>query len=186
MADPIDSLLVRTGRGDAVAFAEVYAVLAARVHGLVLRVVRDQNQSEEVTQEVFLQVWQTAAGFDPARGSGRSWVLTRARRRAVDRVRSSQAARRRDDTESRLVRDEPQDDTVLAAHADLEAQSVREALAILPTAQRVAVELAYWGGHTHAEVSRLLQIPLGTAKSRIRDGLVKLRPGLSSLSEEVD
>ena len=174
-----EDLLERSSRGDVAAFAELYDALSARVYGLVVRVVRDVHESEEVTQEVLLQVWQSASQFDPARGSARAWVLTLAHRRAVDRVRSSEAVRRRDGREALLTRTSPRDETAEAAHRSLEADRVRALLATLPRVQRDVIELAYLGGHTHTEVSRLMQIPLGTAKSRIRDGLIRLRDGLA-------
>jgi RNA polymerase sigma-70 factor (ECF subfamily) len=179
-ADPLDALLKRSGTGDASAFADIYEALAPRIYGLALRVLRDPHQAEEVTQETLLQIWQTSARFDPARGSARTWATTLAHRRAVDRVRSAESARRRDVTETRLAFEEPRDVTALAAHASLDAATVRAAIATLSPLQRQVIELAYWGGKTHSEISHLLQIPLGTAKSRIRDALLRLRTGLAA------
>ncbi len=173
--DPLAEQLVRSGGGDTSAFAELYEGVAPRVYGLVLRVIGDVHQSEEVSQEVFLQIWQTCDRFDPARGSALSWVMTIAHRRAVDRVRSSEASRRRDQAEVELGRPAPFDQTTATAEASHEAQRVRKAMAALSPAQRQALELAYFGGHTHREISQLLQVPLGTAKTRIRDGLIRLR-----------
>ena len=177
--ETLESQLLAASRGDEAAFAALYDSVAPRVYGLVLRIVRDVHQSAEVTQEVFLQVWETSNRFDPPRGSALSWVMTMAHRRAVDRVRSSEAQRRRDLSDAvRSVR-RPCDETAEAAHASLDAIRVRGALATLTPTQRQALELAYFGGHTHLEVSRLLQIPLGTAKTRIRDGLIRLRDTLA-------
>lgn len=170
-------LLRRSARGDERAFAELYDATSARVHGLVLRVVRDPAMSEEVTQEVYLDVWRHSARFDSDRGSALSWLLTIAHRTAVDRVRASEAARRRDDAHA-AARDIDFDATAEAATASLEAERVRRALGTLTEAQRSAVELAYLGGYTHTEVARLLDLPLGTAKTRIRDGLIRLRDTL--------
>lgn len=166
---------MRSGGGDATAFAELYEAVAPRVYGLVLRVLGDVHQSEEVSQEVFLQIWQTCDRFDPTRGSALSWVMTIAHRRAVDRVRSSEASRRRDQAEVELARSAPFDQTTATAEASHDAERVREAMATLSPGQRQALELAYFGGHTHREISQLLQVPLGTAKTRIRDGLIRLR-----------
>ncbi len=182
---PIDTLaaqLVATGRGDQEAFAELYDVVAPRVYGLVLRVLSDQHLSQEVTQEVFLQLWETSDRFDPDRGSARSWILTMAHRRAVDCVRSSEARRRRDTVDAERSRRVAFDQTAEAAHASLEARALRVALATLCDTQRQALELAYFGGHTHTEVARLLQLPLGTAKTRIRDGLIQLRDIMPTLA----
>ena len=164
-----------SARGDEVAFAQLYDVTCARVFGLVLRVVRDHAMSEEVTQEVYLDLWRQCARFDPDRGSALSWIMTIAHRTAVDRVRASEASRRRDDAHAVASREVDFDTTAEAAQASLEAQRVRRALATLTDAQRSAVELAYLGGSTHTEVARLLDLPLGTAKTRIRDGLIRLR-----------
>ncbi|MCY7395511.1 MAG: ECF RNA polymerase sigma factor SigK [Nocardioides sp.] len=182
--DPLQARLMASGRGDVQAFAELYDRVTPRVHGLAVRILRDAHQSEEVTQEVLLQVWQTAAHFDPSRGSALAWIMTLAHRRAVDRVRSSEAARRRDAAHVGLTHAAPFDETAESAHASLEAQEVRAALAALSPPQREAIELAYFGGYTYGEVSRLMQIPLGTAKSRIRDGLIRLAGLLSPVVVE--
>ena len=168
-------LLRRSARGDEAAFAELYDATSRRLFGLVLRIVRDHAMSEEVTQEVYLDVWRQSSRFDQARGSALSWLMTIAHRTAVDRVRASEASRRRDDAHAARTQDVDFDTTAEAAQATLEAQRVRRALATLTDAQRSAVELAYLGGYTHTEVARLLDLPLGTAKTRIRDGLIRLR-----------
>jgi RNA polymerase sigma-70 factor (ECF subfamily) len=171
-------LLRRSSRGDESAFAELYDATSRRLYGLVLRIVRDHAMSEEVTQEIYLDVWRQCARFDPERGSAISWLLTIAHRSAVDRVRASEASRRRDDAHAATHRDIDFDTTAESAQASLEAQRVRRALTTLTDAQRSAVELAYLGGYTHTEVARLLDLPLGTAKTRIRDGLIRLRDTL--------
>ena len=171
-------LLRASARGDEAAFAELYDAVAGRVHGLVLRVVRDHSQSEEVTQEVFLDIWRTSARFDPSLGSAIGWILTIAHRKAVDRVRSAQAATVREDTYGSRNQDRAFDDTSETVQRRLEAQRVRHAMASLTETQRGAVELAYFGGYTHTEVAGLLGVPLGTAKTRIRDGLIRLRDTL--------
>lgn len=180
--DLLQTRLVAAGRGDEAAFTDLYKSVAPRVYGLVLRIIRDVHQSEEVTQEVFLLLWQTSNRFDPARGSALAWVMTMAHRRAVDRVRSTESWRRRDAVDAERGLKAPFDQTAETAHATLEADLVRVALATLSPPQRQALELAYFGGHSHTEVSRLLEIPLGTAKTRIRDGLTRLRDNLVHVS----
>jgi RNA polymerase sigma-70 factor (ECF subfamily) len=182
--DTLQIHLVTASSGDQSAFAALYDSVAPRVYGLVVRILRDVHQSEEVTQEVFLQLWETSHRFDPTRGSAISWVMTMAHRRAVDRVRSTQAQRRRDVSDAERNLSTPFDQTAEAAHASLEGARVRSALATLTPTQRQALELAYFGGHTHLEVSRHLQIPLGTAKTRIRDGLIQLRDYLRPIATE--
>ena len=171
-------LLRRSALGDETAFAALYDATSRRLFGLVLRIVRDHAMSEEVTQEVYLDVWRHCTRFDPERGSAISWLMTIAHRTAVDRVRASEASRRRDDVHATSNRDVEFDTTAESAQASLEAQRVRRALTTLTDAQRSAVELAYLGGYTHTEVARLLDLPLGTAKTRIRDGLIRLRDTL--------
>ena len=162
----LEDLLRRCARGDEAAFARLYDLTSHRTYGLALRVVRNPAHAEEVTQEIYLEVWRTSARFDAARGNALSWLLTIAHRRAVDRVRSADAAETR-----------PRDYDVTAEQAQLSIESarVRRALQHLTSTQREAVELAYFGGYTHTEVARLLDLPLGTAKTRIRDGLIRLR-----------
>lgn len=168
-------LLKRCARGDRDAFAELYDLTSRRVYGLVLRVVRDPAQAEEVAQEVYLELWRTASRYEPERGSAVAWLLTIAHRKAVDRVRSAEAASRRESTYHQRNRSVDHDTTAEAVHASLEARRVRAALADLTDVQREAVQLAYFGGYTHTEVAAMLDLPLGTAKTRIRDGLIRLR-----------
>ena len=171
-------LLKRSGRGDEAAFALLYDATAARVFGLAVRVVRDPAQAEEVTQEAFLDIWRTAGRFDTDRGSALSWLLTITHRKAVDRVRSAEAASRRDVTYHQHNQPVEHDSTAEAAEASLEARRVRGAMAALTEVQREAVGLAFLGGYTHTEVATMLDLPVGTAKTRIRDGLIRLRDAL--------
>ncbi|WP_255184120.1 ECF RNA polymerase sigma factor SigK [Janibacter sp. CX7] len=176
--DQLAHRLKQVAKGDEAAFAAVYDETAPRLHGLVLRILRNPAQSEEVTQEVFLEVWRRASHFDPQRGSAIGWLLTMAHRRAVDRVRSSQASVVRDDGWHARSREVDFDTTAEHATARIEAARVRAALEGLTEVQREAVSLAYLGGYTHTEVAGLLDLPLGTAKTRIRDGLIRLRDQL--------
>lgn len=184
-SDP-SSLLVAVATGDETAFAELYDALSGAVYGLVKRILRDPAQSEEVSQEVLLEVWRTAPRFRPDRGSAKSWILTMAHRRAVDRVRSEQASRERDDrvATGALV---PAFDVVSETVANrFEADQVRRALSQLTDLQRQAIELAYYGGLTYREVAQLLDTPLGTIKTRLRDGLIRLRDAIGVDSDEPD
>jgi RNA polymerase sigma-70 factor (ECF subfamily) len=172
------TLLDASGGGDEQAFAQLYDLTSPRVYGLVLRVLRDAAQAAEVTQDIYVEVWKQSARYDSGRGAVLTWMLTIAHGRAVDRVRSSQASVNRDIRYAELDVARPYDHVSEQAIAGMEGQRVRKALTELPPAQREAVTLAYFGGHTHSEVAGLLQIPLGTAKTRIRDGLVRMRLAL--------
>lgn len=171
--DQLAGLLIKSGRGDAQAFTTLYDELAPLVHGVVMRVVRDPAQSEEVTQEVFVELWRLAARYEASRGTVRAWVTTVAHRRAIDRVRSEQATR---DRHEREVRNAVIDYDVVVEDVEtgFDTARVRRALGRLSPIQREAVELAYYGGHTYREVAALLDIPEGTVKTRIRDGLIRL------------
>lgn len=171
----VDELVRRVARGDSPAFEELYDRVANTVFGVVRRVLRDPAQSEEVTQEVLIEVWRTATRFDAGRGSAMTWIHTMAHRRAIDRVRSAQAATDRDEKVAR--RDHVPDYDVVAdrVEARLEQEQVRRCLAHLTDLQRESVTLAYYGGYTYREVSELLDVPLGTVKTRMRDGLIRLR-----------
>jgi RNA polymerase sigma-70 factor (ECF subfamily) len=175
-------LLERVAEGDQVAFSELYDLTAARVLGLIRRVLKDPAQSEEVAQEVFLEVWQTASRFDASKGGGATWILTMAHRRAVDRVRSSQAGRDRDTKVG--IRDySPDYDSVAeTVEVTVESERVGKALARLTELQRQAVTLAYYGGYSHSEVAALLKVPIGTVKTRLRDGMIRLRDELGVAS----
>jgi RNA polymerase sigma-70 factor, ECF subfamily len=177
-SEELGQLLTACSLGDQAAFAQLYDVTAARLFGLVLRTVRDRAQAEEVTQDAYLDIWRNSSRFDPDRGSAMSWLMTIGHRKAVDRVRSAEAVRRRDTAYE--ARDEvtPFDQTAEDAHRNLDAARVRKAMNTLTESQRCALELAYYGGYTHREVAAMLDLPLGTAKTRIRDGLIRLRDTL--------
>jgi RNA polymerase sigma-70 factor, ECF subfamily len=176
--DALDQLMTQVAGGDERAFAELYRRVAPAVFGLVGKVVRNPALSEEVTQEVFVELWRGASRFDPGRGTARSWIMTCAHRRAVDRVRSAERAARRDDLAGRRDQGRPYDQVAEQVETGLEHEHVRRSLDALTELQREAVVLAYYGGHTHREIAELLQVPVGTVKTRLRDGLIRLRDHL--------
>ena len=171
-------LLAKVARGDEAAFAAVYDQAGALVYGLARRIVKDPAQSEEVTQEVLLEVWRSASRFDPVQGSARSWLMPRAPRRAIDRVRSAQAATERDARAALAATD--YDVVVEEVESRLEAQRVRRCLDTLTELQRESVTLAYYGGYTYREVAGLLGVAIGTVKTRMRDGLIRMRDCLGA------
>lgn len=173
--DPAADLLLRVARGDQHAFAALYDMLSPRVFALILKVVVNRSQSEEVLQEVFLEIWQSASRFAPNRGQGRSWVFTIAHRRAVDRVRSSQSSADRDVRAGVRELGGERDVVQETVESRIEGERVVTALATLPEAQQEALILAYYGGYSQSEIAALTSVPLGTIKTRMRDGLTRLR-----------
>ncbi|WP_193596689.1 ECF RNA polymerase sigma factor SigK [Microbacterium sp. YJN-G] len=173
--DPAADLLLRVARGDQHAFAALYDMLSPRVFALILKVVVNRSQSEEVLQEVFLEIWQSASRFAPNRGQGRSWVFTIAHRRAVDRVRSSQSSADRDVRAGVRELGGERDVVQETVESRIEGERVVRALATLPEAQQEALILAYYGGYSQSEIAALTSVPLGTIKTRMRDGLTRLR-----------
>ena len=173
-----EDLVRLVAQGDEAAFEELYDAVAARVFGLVRRVVRDAAQSQEVTQEVFLDVWEQASRFDRDKGKAISWILVIAHRKAVDKVRASQASSDRDLRQGIKEYKESYEDVADTVEGQLEAERVQQALKSLTAAQQEAISLAYYGGYTHQEVAELLQVPVGTIKTRIRDGMIRMRSKL--------
>ena len=169
----VDLLVRSVARGDAAAFERLYDELAPSVYGLARRVVRDPARAEDVTQEVFLEVWRKAARFDAALGRAKTWVMTIAHRRAVDAVRRNEAARRAD---GQGAPDEvSHDEAAEVVIAEEERTAVRDCLDTLTDLQLESVRLAYFNGYTYSEVAALLDKPLPTIKTRMRDGLIRLR-----------
>jgi RNA polymerase sigma-70 factor (ECF subfamily) len=178
----LEELVAAAALGNEQAFAELYDQTSPRVYGMVLRVVRDPAQAAEVTQDIYLEVWRQSTRFDAGKGAVLPWLLMIAHRRAVDRVRSAQSSMVRDDKYALLHEERPYDSVSEQVQISLEAQRVRKVLDDLTPAQREAVTLAYFGGYTHTEVAQLLKVPLGTVKTRIRDGLIRMRDALGVMA----
>ncbi len=173
-AQRLAMLMVKIASGDQGAFGEFYDLVSPIVFGIARRVLVDRSLTEETLQEVMLELWRLAPRFDAAAGTVTGWVSTIAHRRAVDRVRSEQSHRNRHEAETLKVEIDF-DSVAEAIEGDLEKGRLREAMAELPAAQRESIMLAYFGGKTYREVAVELGIAEGTAKTRIRDGLQKLR-----------
>ncbi|MGW2303108.1 sigma-70 family RNA polymerase sigma factor [Streptomyces sp. NPDC001809] len=174
-APDLPELMGRVALGDQQAFTAVFEAVSGPVLGLVRTVLRDAAQSEEVAQEVLIEVWRTAARYEPSRGSVMTWVLMLAHRRAVDRVRSEQAASNREQRAALLDHAAAYDEVVEQVEGRLEREQVRRCLGGLTELQHQSVTLAYYRGLTYREVAELLAVPLGTVKARMRDGLIRLR-----------
>ncbi|BBA98200.1 putative RNA polymerase ECF subfamily sigma factor [Actinacidiphila reveromycinica] len=178
----LEALLDRISRGDQEAFEHLYTAVAGAVLGLVRRVVRDPAQSEEVAQDVLIEVWRCAARFDPEQGSAMAWIMTMAHRRAVDRVRSAQAAADREHRVGLRDRERAFDEVTEQVERRLEREQVRRCLERLTELQHESVTLAYYRGYTYQETAKLLGVALGTVKTRLRDGLIRLRDCLGVAS----
>jgi RNA polymerase sigma-70 factor, ECF subfamily len=170
-----EELLSRVAKGDQAAFGELYDQVAPRVLGLVKRLLIDHSQSEEVTQEIFLEIWQTASRYEASRGGALTWIMTMAHRRAVDRIRASQAGRDRDTKIGIRDLEVEYDHVAETVEVRIEHERVEKAMTRLTELQRQAVSLAYFGGYSHSEVADMLHVPLGTVKTRLRDGMIRLR-----------
>jgi RNA polymerase sigma-70 factor, ECF subfamily len=172
-------LMARSALGDHAAFAELYDLTSRRIHGVVLRVLRSPEHAEEVTQEVYVEVWQQSARYTQARGSVVAWMATMAHRRAVDRVRSVSSEVNRDHRYAYQSIDPDVDrvwDSVAQRH---DVDRVRDAMHLLTPIQRQALTLAYFDGLTQSQIAELLELPLGTVKTRIRDALKRLGESLA-------
>ncbi len=169
----VDALVGRVAVGDSDAFSRLYDAVAASVYGVARRVVRDPERAEDVAQDVFLEVWRKAPSFNDARGSAKTWILTIAHRRAVDAVRRNESQKKYDGRASvdEVTREEPLDGLIEAE----EHGAVRDCLETLTSLQLESVRLAYFNGYTYPEVATLLDKPLPTIKTRMRDGLIRLR-----------
>ena len=173
------ALVAAVGRSSQEALAEAYSRHSGAVHGLARRILRDETLAEEITQEVFLRLWNNAEKFDASRGSLRSFLLAHTHGRSVDLIRSESARRTREDKDARLAGVESQ--SVEEEVWDMAlAEQIKTALATLIDGERKAIELAYFGGHTYREVAELLNEPEGTVKSRIRSGMKRLRSELTA------
>ncbi|MFI5663811.1 sigma-70 family RNA polymerase sigma factor [Streptomyces sp. NPDC051684] len=171
----LPELMVQVVQGDEEAFSAVYDAVAAPVFGLVFRMLRDHAQSEEVAQEVLIELWRTAAHYRPEKGTVLNWVLTLAHQRTVDRIRSVEAATSRERRAALLERMPEYDEVSEQVEGHFEREQLRRCLRSLSKIQRQSVMLAYYQGLTYKEVAAALSAPLGTIKTRMRDGLIRLR-----------
>ncbi len=168
----------RSARGHEDAFAELYDLTSRRVHAVILRVLRSADHAAEVTQEVYIEIWRQSARYAPNKGSVMAWMVTMAHRRAVDRVRSVSSEVARDERYAVVGQERETDQVWDGVEQKLDVERVRKGMTSLTEIQREALTLAYFGGYTQSQVAQLLKLPLGTVKTRIRDGLIGLRDAL--------
>ncbi len=171
-------LMARSARGHEDAFSELYDLTSGRIYGTILRVLRSPDHAAEVTQEVYVEVWRQSARYVSEKGSVLGWMTTMAHRRAVDRVRSVSSEVARDERYAVAGADREVDHVWEGVEQKLDVERVRKGMASLTAIQREALTLAYFGGYTQSQVASLLKLPLGTVKTRIRDGLIGLRDAL--------
>lgn len=174
----IRDLMARISEGDVAAFEQFYLLTVVDVLRITYSVLRNRSHSEEVAQEVYLEVWQNARRFDPDRNIGHL-ILTMARRRAIDRVRATQAARERDHLFATRDYQPDRDDTSDRGDIRVSFAPVADAIQKLPRTHREVLVLAYVHGYTHSEIAQALDLPLGTVKTRLRDSLNRLRTQLN-------
>jgi RNA polymerase sigma-70 factor, ECF subfamily len=171
-------LMTRSARGHEDAFAELYDLTSNRIYAIVLRVLRSPDHAAEVTQEIYVEVWRQSSRYASTKGSVLAWMTTMAHRRAVDRVRSVSSDTARDEKYAFATADREVDHVWEGVAQRLDVDRVRKGMASLTAIQREALTLAYFGGYTQSQVAQLLKLPLGTVKTRIRDGLIGLRDAL--------
>lgn len=174
----LEPLLVRVADGDRDAFAQLYDAVSPAIYGTILKTIRSREHAEEVTQEVFVEVWKKASAWDPRLGSPITWMVVMARRRSVDRIRREEALRKREDKVAPTWHVTPHSEVESAVTEAEDHSEIRTGLDTLSELQREVIELAFFGDHTYAEVAEMLDLPLGTVKTRMRDGLMRLRRNL--------
>lgn len=179
------ALLLAVARRDEAAFAALYDRMARPIFSLVLRIVRVRAEAEEVLQEAFWQIWESAPSYRSELGTPFCWMVTVARRKAIDRLRANSRQQQRIEEAQGLRTDDefaqPLALDLLAS--DERSATVREALARLGPDERRAIVLAFFDGMTHEEIATALRSPVGTIKARIRRGMLKLKPSLAALRQ---
>jgi RNA polymerase sigma-70 factor (ECF subfamily) len=181
-ATPTDDLMSLAGQGDKRAFAQFYDETSSLVFSIVLRVLRDRAQSEEVTQDIYLEAWSTATRYDSSLASATTWLATMAHRRAIDRVRASQSSRDRDFKIGIRDLQHEYDHVSEEVEVRTEVARARKALAVLTELQREVVSLVYFDGYTQSELAEKMDIPISTIKTRLRDGLIRMRAEMTLAS----
>lgn len=171
----LECLLNRSAQGDEDAFAELYDRTRARAYTMILSVLRAPDHAAEVMQELYVTAWRDAGRYDTTRGSVTAWLIMMARRRAIDRTRSVEREVTRDHRYADVSLVSEHDEVWDRVESDFRAVWVRQALGSLRSNQRDALAMAYFGGYTQSQIAHLLELPLGTVKTRIRDGLTVLR-----------
>lgn len=183
--DEDQALLSRVIRGDQAAFAALFDRYGAPAFGLALKVCHNRALAEDVVQEAFLSIWQRAGGFDPAKGNVSTYLFSAVHNKAVDAIRHEESVRRREERTMDFAAESGGEEVIEAAWLGVRRKEVRAAVDALSPVQREALQLAYFEGLTYSEVADRLGIPLGTAKTRLRDGMTRLRAQLPHLREDL-
>lgn len=174
----LESVMSRVAAGDQEAFSALYEATSGHLYAVIMKVLRNPALSEEVLQDAYVQIWQNAGSYEAGRGRVITWCLTLAHRRAVDRVRSVRASQERDLAQGIKEYQESYDDVEDTVALRLESERVNRAMESLNAGQVKVIKLAYYGGYTQQEIARIMDLPLGTVKTRIRDGMSRLRTTL--------
>lgn len=177
-SDRLDALLHQVALGDRSAFSDFYDALSGAVFGTALKVLRDRTLAEDAAQEAFVEIWQKAGQWDGAKARASTWALVIAHRRAVDRVRQEEAIRARQERQAPTWSERAHDATAAEVERRADHEQIRGVLDHLTDLQREVVELAYFHAMPYREIAEKLQVPLGTVKTRMRDGLIRLRDTL--------
>lgn len=180
-------LLLRTGKKDEAAFEQLYRIYKTLCFRIILRITKNRMISEEILQNIFIKIWDSAGAYNPEKGSVYSWITTITRNKSIDRIRSKEYKdwlKKTDSIDDKLNHVKSSDEQILDTLINFELSvRVSGALEAIPPEQREVIDLSFFEGLTHTEIAERLNLPLGTVKTRMRQGLLKLHKLLNNLSK---